>query len=58
MIETIHKIAPTSRQMMLEMGREPAPEGVSERPSTLGKVHKALKIGNEPAKFVTHIGSQ
>lgn len=49
MIETINKLVRTSRQMLHEIGREPAPEELAEKLGMpLEKVRKVLKIAKEP----------
>lgn len=59
MIETINKIVRTSRQMMLETGREPTPEELAEKLSMpLEKVRKVLKIAKEPISLETPIGDE
>jgi RNA polymerase primary sigma factor len=57
MIETINKVIKTSRQMFLEMGREPKPEEIAERlriPSS--KVRSILQMAQEPVSLETPIG--
>ncbi len=59
MIETINKIVRTSRQMQIEMGREPTPEELSERlVMPLEKVRKVMKIAKEPVSLETPIGDE
>jgi RNA polymerase primary sigma factor len=59
MIETIHKIVRTSRQMMNEMGREPTPEELAARlHMPLEKVRKVLKIAKEPVSLETPVGDE
>ncbi len=57
MIETINKVIKISRQMFLEMGREPRPEEIAERlrmpPS---KVRSILQLAQEPVSLETPIG--
>ena len=49
MIETINKLVRTSRQMLHEIGREPAPEELADKLGMpLEKVRKVLKIAKEP----------
>ena len=59
MIEAIHKIVRTSRQMLNEIGREPTPEELAEK---LGmppeRVRRALKIVKEPLSLETPIGDE
>ena len=57
MIETINKVIKVSRQMFLEMGREPKPEEIAERlkmPSS--KVRAILQLAQEPVSLETPIG--
>ena len=57
MIETINKLVRTSRQMLHEIGREPAPEELAEKIGMpLEKVRKVLKIAKEPISLETPIG--
>ena len=57
MIETINKLNRVSRQMLQEMGREPTPEELGERPEMPeDKVRKVLKIAKEPISMETPIG--
>ncbi len=59
MIETIHKIMRTSRQMVHEIGREPTPEELSKRlHMPLEKVRKVLKIAKEPVSLETPVGDE
>ena len=57
MIETINKVIKTSRQMFLEMGRDPKPEEIAERlkmPSS--KIRSILQLAQEPVSLETPIG--
>jgi RNA polymerase primary sigma factor len=57
MIETINKLNRISRQMLQEMGREPAPDELAERMEMPeDKVRKVLKIAKEPISMETPIG--
>ena len=57
MIETINKIVRSSRQLILELGREPTPEELSTRlKMPIEKVRKVLKIAKEPVSLETPIG--
>ena len=59
MIETINKLVRTSRQMLHEIGREPAPEELAEKlMMPLDKVRKVLKIAKEPISLETPIGDE
>ena len=59
MIETINKLVRTSRQMLHEIGREPAPEELAEKLGMpLEKVRKVLTIAKEPISLETPIGDE
>jgi RNA polymerase primary sigma factor len=59
MIETINKLIRTSRYLVQEMGREPAPEEIAEKMDmALDKVRKVLKIAKEPISLETPIGEE
>ena len=59
MIETINKLVRASRQILHEIGREPAPEELAERLGMpLEKVRKVLKIAKEPISLETPIGDE
>ncbi len=59
MIETINKLVRTARQMLHEIGREPAPEEVAKKlHMPLEKVRKVLKIAKEPVSLETPIGDE
>jgi RNA polymerase primary sigma factor len=59
MIETINKLVRTSRQMLHEIGREPAPEELAVKLGMpLEKVRKVLKIAKEPISLETPIGDE
>jgi RNA polymerase primary sigma factor len=59
MIETINKLVRTSRQMLHEIGREPAPEELAEKLGMpLEKVRKVMKIAKEPISLETPIGDE
>ncbi|MBW1713667.1 MAG: RNA polymerase sigma factor RpoD, partial [Deltaproteobacteria bacterium] len=59
MIETINKLIRTSRYLVQEYGREPAPEEIAERMDyPLEKVRKVLKIAKEPISLETPIGEE
>src|SRR3984893_7541400 len=54
MIDTINKIVRTSRQMLHEIGREPAPEELAEKLGMpLEQVRKVLKIRKEQLSLET-----
>jgi len=57
MIETINKLARTSRQLVQELGREPTPEEIAEKMDlSVDKVKKVFKISKEPISLETPIG--
>jgi RNA polymerase primary sigma factor len=59
MIETINKLIRTSRYLVQENGREPAPEEIAEKMDLpLEKVRKVLKIAKEPISLETPIGEE
>ena len=59
MIETINKLVRTSRQILHEIGREPAPEELAVKlHMPLEKVRKVLKIAKEPISLETPIGDE
>ncbi len=59
MIETINKLIRTSRYLVQENGREPAPEEIAEKMELpLEKVRKILKIAKEPISLETPIGEE
>ncbi len=59
MIETINKLARTSRQLIQELGREPLPEEIAERMDmSVDKVKKVFKISKEPISLETPIGEE
>ncbi|MCE5244086.1 MAG: RNA polymerase sigma factor RpoD, partial [Desulfobacteraceae bacterium] len=59
MIETINKLIRTSRYLVQELGREPAPEEIAEKMEfPVEKVRKVLKIAKEPISLETPIGEE
>jgi RNA polymerase primary sigma factor len=59
MIETVNKLVRTSRQMLLEIGREPTPEELAQGLGMpLDKVHKVLEIAKKPISLETAIGDE
>ena len=59
MIESVNKIARTSRQMLNEIAREPTPEDLAEKLGMpIEKVRKVLKIAKEPLSLETPIGDE
>ncbi len=62
MIETIHKLIRTSRQLVQEYGCEPTSEEIGKRMeipvAKVRKVRKVLKIAQEPISLETPIGEE
>ena len=59
MIETINKLVKVSRDMVQEMGREPAPEEIAHRMAMpVEKVRGVLRIAQEPISLETPIGEE
>ena len=57
MIEVISKIVRTSRQIFIEIGREPTPEELAEKLGMpLEKIRRTLKIAKEPLSTETRWG--
>jgi len=49
LIETVNKLVRVSRQLLLDLGREPTPEEIAEKASMpVEKVRKLLEIANRP----------
>ena len=59
MVENIHRISRTSRQLLQELGREPSPEEIAERLDiSPDKVREILKIAQDPVSLETPIGEE
>ncbi|QDX93302.1 RNA polymerase sigma factor RpoD [Brevibacterium sp. JNUCC-42] len=59
MVETINKLIRVSRQLLQELGREPAPEEIAEKMDlTPEKVREIMKIAQEPVSLETPIGEE
>lgn len=59
MIETINKLARTSRYLIQELGREPMPEEIADKMDMpVDKVRKVLKIAKEPISLETPVGEE
>lgn len=59
MVETINKLIRVSRQLLQELGREPAPEEVAkEMEMDVDKVREIMKIAQEPVSLETPIGEE
>ncbi len=59
MVETINKLIRVSRQLLQELGRDPAPEEIAEElDMSVEKVREILKISQEPVSLETPIGEE
>jgi RNA polymerase primary sigma factor len=59
MIETINKLVRTSRQMLLEIGREPTSEELAVKLAMpLENVRKVSEIAKRPIRLQTPIGDE
>lgn len=59
MVETINKLIRVSRQLLQELGREPAPEEIAaEMDLSVEKVREIMKIAQEPVSLETPIGKR
>ncbi len=59
MVETINKLIRVQRQLLQELGREPAPEEIAkEMDMPVEKVREILKIAQEPVSLETPIGEE
>lgn len=59
MVETINKLIRVSRQLLQELGREPAPEEIAEEMHmSVERVREILKISQEPVSLETPIGEE
>lgn len=59
MVETINKLIRVSRQLLQELGREPAPEEIAkEMEMEVEKVREIMKIAQEPVSLETPIGEE
>jgi len=59
MVETINKLIRVSRQLLQELGREPAPEEIAkEMEITVDRVREIMKIAQEPVSLETPIGEE
>jgi len=59
MVETIHKVSRTARQLLQEYGREPTTEEIAERLGmTADKVREIMKIAQDPVSLETPIGEE
>ncbi len=59
MVETIHKVSRTTRQLLQELGREPTTDEVAEALGmTAEKVREIMKIAQDPVSLETPIGEE
>ncbi|MEG1108386.1 MAG: RNA polymerase sigma factor RpoD [Oscillospiraceae bacterium] len=59
MVETINKVIRVSRQLLQELGHDPAPEEIAEEMGMpVEKVRDILKIAQEPVSLETPIGEE
>ena len=59
MVETINKVIRVSRQLLQELGHDPAPEEIAaEMTMPVEKVREILKIAQEPVSLETPIGEE
>lgn len=59
MVETINKLIRVSRQLLQELGREPAPEEIAEEMDlSVERVREIMKIAQEPVSLETPIGEE
>ena len=59
MVETIHKVSRTSRQLLQELGREATTDEIAEKLGmTADKVREILKIAQDPVSLETPIGEE
>ena len=59
MVETIHKVSRTARQLLQELGREPTTDEIAESLGiTAEKVREIMKIAQDPVSLETPIGEE
>ena len=59
MVETIHKVSRTARQLLQEFGREPTTDEIAESLGmTSEKVREIMKIAQDPVSLETPIGEE
>lgn len=59
MIETMNKIARTTRQMLNDVGREPTPAELAEKlQMPVEKVRRVMKIAKEPVSLESPVGEE
>ena len=59
MVETIHKVSRTTRQLLQELGREPTTDEIAKAlDMTPDKVREIMKIAQDPVSLETPIGEE
>ena len=59
MVETIHKVSRTTRQLLQELGREPTIEEIAVRMETTpDKIREIQKIAQDPVSLETPVGEE
>ena len=59
MVETIHKVSRTTRQLLQELGREPTTQEIADSLGmTAEKVREIMKIAQDPVSLETPIGEE
>ena len=59
MVETIHRVSRTARQLLQEFGREPTTDEIAEKLGTTPeKVREIMKIAQDPVSLETPIGEE
>ena len=59
MVETIHKVSRTARQLLQDLGREPNTDEIAEKLGiTAEKVREIMKIAQDPVSLETPIGEE
>ncbi|MBP3436927.1 MAG: RNA polymerase sigma factor RpoD [Clostridia bacterium] len=59
MVETIHKVSRTSKQLLQEFGREPTTEEIAERlDMPPERVREIMKIAQDPVSLETPVGEE
>ncbi len=59
MVETIHKVSRTARQLLQEFGREPTTDEIAQKLGmTPEKVREIMKIAQDPVSLETPIGEE
>lgn len=59
MVETIHKVSRTARQLLQELGREPTTDEIAEKLNmSPERVREIMKIAQDPVSLETPIGTE